>query len=466
MRNTKNKRQVKVSEQIIKPLHPLLSKTKLEGVEDIIITSGRSGSKSSASAIATNYRALSKPSAHVVMRKTHNKIESTVYRETLRAFNRLGLTSNAYKAWKRPFKVQIKQNGSIIYFTGSDNPDDTKGMIDDEYPIETVTIDEVNEFFKMGFERGKEELDNIKATFVRGNDNDNFKMFYMFNPPQNPKAPVMKWLDEKKYIYTEAGDKVLNPRTLHIHVDYRDVPVEWNGQALIDSALETKRIDEEYYNWLWLGQSVGLKDVIYYMFDEEKHVVKYEGQRLQNIGIGVDYGQKNATVFNAFGIDFKNKRLQGISSYRHSGRDTRFMKTPSEYAQDMLTFVKDVETKTGRVVEWITIDPSAVGLAEEIRRVLNNNGKHYIRILSAQNDVATGIARTQVLLMNNGLVLDPSMKGAIEEFGLYAYDPKSIDRGEEKPIKDNDHDMDAIRYLVMQVYPVMRNLLNIREREV
>lgn len=455
-------KRVRVSNQIIDPLHAVLSPTKLKGVEDVIVTSGRSGSKSSAMAINVDTRALQKPSAHIMMRKNHNKIESTIYKESLRAFSRLGLSKRVYKAWKRPFKIQIKQNGSVIYFTGSDNPDDTKGMIDDDFKIETVTVDEVNEFFKMGYDRGKEELDNIKATFVRGNDADNFKMFYMFNPPRNPKEPVMKWLEEKKYIINDDGTKELNPKTLHIHVTYLDVPVEWNGQALLDSALETKRIDEDYYNWLWLGQTVGVKDVIFYMFDEKKHIIDYQGQKLQNIGIGVDYGQMNATTYNAFGIDFKNKRLQGVGSYKHSGRETRQMKTPSEYAEDMLEFIKGIESKTKTRVSFITIDPSATGLAEEIKRVLFNNG-YDIPIRKARNDVAEGITRTQVLIRNGALVLDSSMSGAIEEFSLYSYDPKSIERGEEKPIKDNDHDMDGIRYLVMEQYKHMKQIINISE---
>lgn len=456
-------RRVKLSKQIIEPLHPILSKKQLEGVEDIIITSGRSGSKSSAMAIAQNYRALSKPSAHVMMRKNHNKIESTIYKEALRGLSRLGVQGRAYKAWKRPFKIQINQNGSVIYFTGSDNPDDTKGMIDDDFNIETVTIDEVNEFFKMGYDRGKEEIDNIKATFVRGNNADDFKMFYMFNPPKNPNDPVMKWLKEKKYLHDEEGNITgLNPRTKHIHVTYKDVPIEWNGKALWDTAEETKRLDEEYYRWLWLGESIGVDDVIYYMFNQDKHVKAYEGQKLFNIGIGIDYGQMNATTFNAFGIDREVPALQGILGYKHSGRTQR-MKSPSEYALDLLEFIEEVEKITKDKVRFITIDPSATGFAEEVRRVLNTNNKRYITLRKAQNSVEEGISRTQVLLINNALILDPSQKGAIEEFGMYRYDPKSIERGEEKPIKDFDHDMDGIRYLVMEQHAYMKQLIKTLE---
>jgi hypothetical protein len=36
----------------------------------------------------------------------------------------------------------------------------------------------------------------------------------------------------------------------------------------------------------------------------------------------------------------------------------------------------------------------------------------------------------------------------IKEIGSYRWDPKASDRGEDKPIKDNDHALDALRYAV------------------
>jgi len=38
----------------------------------------------------------------------------------------------------------------------------------------------------------------------------------------------------------------------------------------------------------------------------------------------------------------------------------------------------------------------------------------------------------------------------IEELGIYVWDPKASDRGEDAPLKDNDHCMDAMRYFVME----------------
>ena len=53
---------------------------------------------------------------------------------------------------------------------------------------------------------------------------------------------------------------------IHIHTDYRDVPTEWLGQDLIDSAKEMEEFDPKMYRWVWLGESVGVDELIYYMY--------------------------------------------------------------------------------------------------------------------------------------------------------------------------------------------------------
>lgn len=445
--------------QIIQPLYPLVQ--DIPEIEDIIITSGRAGAKTSGLGISSVYIASAMATAQVIMRKNKNKLRNTVYPEIKRAFTRLGIPSNFAKFGLSPLYIEmLTDKQSKIYFAGSDNPDDTKGMIDEDFPISRVYVDEVSEFFAMGYEKGKEELDNIKATFVRGNGSD-FKMVYLFNPPKNVNAPVMKWLNEKKYLHDEEGNvEGLNPRTLHIHTTYEDVPVEWLGQRLIDSALETKRMDEEYYNWLWLGESVGVKDVIFHMFDRSQHIVDYKKERLQNIVIGVDYGQMNATTFNAIGFDLKSNRFHAIKNYTHSGRDSNRQKSPSEYAKDMYDFVMEVEAETGELVKALVIDPSATGFAEEIKRYFNSQGKA-VAIIKANNTVDEGIARVQTLLTYQALVFDSSMEAVFQELEQYRYDEKSIERGDEKPIKDFDHSMDGIRYAIMYVYNTYKRRLKL-----
>ncbi len=435
-----SKKIVKLSDIIIPKFHPLVNDRKHMHQ---ILTSGRAGTKSSAMSIMTDFLIVSEPNtAAVIMRKHHNKVSKTVYKECLRAIWRLGLNKKMFKITKNPMQITYKKNGNTIYFTGSDSIDDTKGMIDENNHIRLVVLDELTEFFDKG--EGEDEITNIVATFVRGND-DGFRMMYLYNPPKNPQAPVNVWCQKME----QRED------CIHIHTDYRDVPQEWLGNALIAEAEAMKKADLKMYRWVWLGEAVGLDDLIYYMFDPSKHIRKVpEESKFTLYGIGVDYGQMNATTYQAYGLDMSNKCIQGLGEYYHSGRSSGHQKSPSEYAKDFRKFLDGLYTKYGKKAAYVFIDPSAKGLAEEIKRLCPE-----ILLRDADNTVALGISRVQKLLIFERLFLCPDQKELENEMYLYEYDPDSIDKGQEKPIKANDHAQDATRYTVVGLWRYVRQML-------
>lgn len=158
----------------------------------------------------------------------------------LRGINRLQIPKNRFYITKSPMEITYKKYNTTIYFSGSDGIDDTKGIIDEDKPIKLVVLDELTEFFDDG--EGEDELANIEATFVRGNK-AGFQMIYLYNPPKNPNAPVNLWCKKMEK----------RPDCIHIHTDYRDVPVDWLGQDLINSAEAMKAVDPKMYRWTWLA---------------------------------------------------------------------------------------------------------------------------------------------------------------------------------------------------------------------
>lgn len=440
-----SKKKVKISDLIIPKLQPIWNDKEHA---HIIITSGRAGTKSSWIGMKMPFEIINQDACSaVVMRKFHNKLKKTVYKEVLRGINRLKVSKKKFKITSSPMEIKYKKKGNTIYFTGNDSIDDTKGMIDENKPIKFVVLDELTEFFDKG--DGEDEIANIEATFVRGND-EQFQMIYLFNPPKNKNAPIMKWLEKMK----KRDD------TIHIHIDYRDVPRSWLGEKLIKAAEAMKKVDELMYNWVWLGLCTGLSEVVYYMFDEVKHILHEQNlKKLIHIGIGVDYGQLNATTFEAFGMNPEKMRIEGIDEYYHSGRDSGKQKTPSDYAKDFKEFYKKVELKTGKRIEAVFIDPSARGFAEEIKRIMPG-----INIIPANNKVALGIERTQKLFSFLKLFICPLQTMLLEEIGLYKYDKKKVDKGKEEVVKDSDHCADALRYYIMGMWKYAKFLLPQTER--
>lgn len=441
---------VKISDIIIPKYQGVFNNKK---VRHIILTSGRAGTKSSYAAIRSVYQIVSDPHGSVVvLRKHHNKLRKTVYKEMIRGIGRLKIKKSAFAITKSPMEIRYKKTGSTIYFSGSDGIDDTKGIIDEDKPIKLVVIDEATEFFEDG--EGEEELANIEATFIRGNASG-FQIIYLYNPPKNPNAEINQWCKKMEQ----------RPDCIHIHTDYRDVPEEWLGKDLIESAELMKVLDEKQYNWIWLGLATGVDELIYYMFSAEKYVYNAEDypdeekKAIGEIGIGVDYGQKNPTVYEAFGIDYQRQVLRGLDEYYYSGRDEGKQKSPSEYAQDMKEFCDRLEKEYDRVVSCIFIDPSAAGLIEEVRRVIP-----HIPVIPAQNDVKLGISRLQKLFSFMKILISSKQPMLIKELGLYQYDEKSIKRGVEVPVKENDHCCDGSRYLCMGMWNLIKYMLPLLER--
>ena len=446
---THQKKQVRISDIVIPKYLPAFNSRKYR---HIILTSGRAGTKSSFVAIRANYQIIADSHGSVVvLRKHHNKLRKTVYKEMLRGIGRLQIPKNRFRITKSPMEISYRKNGSTIYFSGSDGIDDTKGIIDEDKPIKLVILDELTEFFEDG--EGEDELQNIEATFIRGNSSG-FQMIYLFNPPKNPNAPIMEWLKKMEE----------RPDCIHIHTDYRDVPEEWLGRDLIETAETMMRLDKKQYSWVWLGECIGVDELIYYMFSGRHKGRPEEGQKYNLIGIGADYGQQNATTYQACGINEYQCRLDGLQEYYHSGRETGKQKSPSEYAADFADFVESLQEAYGCNIFYLYLDPSARGLQEEIKRTCRQRGLA-IHFKDAQNEVALGIARVQKLLTYGILRISPEQKHLIEEFGLYEYDRKLLDKGREVPVKEHDHCLDALRYLVMGLWNRVKRFLPKEERE-
>ena len=193
-------------------------------------------------------------------------------------------------------------------------------------------------------------------------------------------------------------------------------------------------------------------------------IARPEAEAYRNIGVGVDYGQQNATTFQAAGLNESKRRLEGLAEYYHSGRESGTQKSPSEYAKDFVKFLDELHETYSCSYFYTFIDPSARGLMEEIKRATRSTG-YTVLIRDAENEVALGISRVQKLLTFKLLTVSPDQENAVREFGLYEYDKDSIEKGREVPVKQDDHAMDAIRYLVMGMWSKVKHYLPVRDKE-
>lgn len=73
--------------------------------------------------------------------------------------------------------------------------------------------------------------------------------------------------------------------------------------------------------------------------------------------------------------------------------------------------------------------------------------------------MADGIRFVGTLLNQGKIKFYIECENTIKEFGSYVWDKKAADRGEDKPVKTEDHCMDAIRYMC---YTIVRKLSSLQ----
>ena len=190
-----------------------------------------------------------------------------------------------------------------------------------------------------------------------------------------------------------------------------------------------------FYQRYILGQWVMSEGIIYDMFDQTANVYRedipslpYSCQRY----IACDYGTTNPTVF--LDIYDDGEKIRVDREYRWDSRKEQRQKTDEEYAEDFMAFM-------GEHPCAVIVDPSAASFIVALR-------KRGVYVREADNEVLDGIRKTSVLLGRREILIHESCAGLLDELGTYLWDDKAAQRGEEKPVKQNDHGPDALRYFV------------------
>lgn len=251
---------------------------------------------------------------------------------------------------------------------------------------------------------------------------DGAKFWFNCNP-ENP----MHWFRQEWILHPEAHN------ALHLHFLMDDNP------SLSEATRQ--RYENTYsgvfYKRYVLGQWVAAEGVVYDMFNESANTYRPD-QRPAGLHwaaqrtIAIDYGTANPTRF----LDiYDSEEVVCVDrEYNWDSRKEYRQKTDQEYADDLLTFMGS---------SWCTVivDPSAASFIAELRR-------RGVYVVPADNDVLNGIRKTGSLLTRRKIQICQDCPCLIDEMGTYVWDDKAAQHGDERPVKQNDHSADALRYYV------------------
>jgi len=250
--------------------------------------------------------------------------------------------------------------------------------------------------------------------------------FFGSTNPDNPKHWLKKnYLDRKE---------LLNLYTLHFLLDDNTFLPE-----------EYKRDLRNEYIGLWfkryiLGLWVAAEGAIYDFWDEAEYTIVKHPKAMYYL-VGIDYGTGNPTAFGMFGVNLKTKpKIWLEKEYYYDSKVHQRQKTDSEYSKDLQKFID------GYKVRRIIIDPSAASFKVQIQR----DGMYFIT--DADNSVIDGIRTQARMLVNREYALGIGCDHAIEDYDSYVWDEKAQEKGEDKPIKANDHTKDMERYVLQTTF--------------
>lgn len=214
-------------------------------------------------------------------------------------------------------------------------------------------------------------------------------------------------------------------------------------------SLEAEYAGTVYFLRYILGKWARAEGLIFPMFLEA--LTEVPNGEAEDLALSIDYGTQNP--FAAISWKKKGGIWYAEREYYHSGRKTGRQKTDDEYANDLEDFMaEEIEDYRIRFEAskrepnvpmpskiQLIIDPSAASFIALMKK------KDWCKVVKANNDVEDGIRETASAIKRGLIKISTYMSEWRREVEGYVWDEKVE---EDKPVKENDHLMDATRYFV------------------
>lgn len=195
-----------------------------------------------------------------------------------------------------------------------------------------------------------------------------------------------------------------------------------------------------YYKRYILGLWAIAEGLVYGMLTRERNV--FSGPTPYNptsiYYMAVDYGVMNP--FAAGLIEITQEGIvRQIKEAHYSGRETGAIVDNEAYHQLLC------ELADGYPITSVIIDPSATAMKATIRKY------GIFTTTDGNNDVLNGIQEVIKYINAGYLLIHDSCVETLKEFESYSWDPIPSADGKDKVIKENDHHMDYIRYIIYTI---------------
>jgi PBSX family phage terminase large subunit len=268
------------------------------------------------------------------------------------------------------------------------------------------------------------------------------KMFGTTNP-----GPSAHWL--RKDFLLRADEPGMDLRQFHFVLD--------DNPSLTEAFKAGIRAEFTgmFFRRFVLGEWCNAEGSVYDMFDADRHVVDVCPVIKRWLAVGIDYGTTApfAALVLGLGID---RRLYVVAEWYWDSRARHRQLTDAEYSVKLREFLASVRfpgsTLHGVTPERVVVDPSA---ASFVRQLHNDR----MSVTQGDNSVLDGIRLMSSLVGSGRLLIHSSCKMLIAQMQSYSWDETAALKGEDKPVKVDDHSTDAARYAVVTTRQIWRSLI-------
>lgn len=248
------------------------------------------------------------------------------------------------------------------------------------------------------------------------------KEYSVFDGTCNPDSPshwLKVFLDSDADIFQQHYTIFDNPFLPKVVVD--NLCKEYAGTIYYD----------RYILGLW-----ALAEGLIYQNYKEAIAEPPAGISPSDICVSIDYGTMNpfaALLWKKYGNVW-----YAVREYYWNGRE-RQQKTDQEYGDEIDAWLAPEIGERGSAKIMVIVDPSAASFIALLKK------KAWAKVIPADNDVLDGIRETATAIQTGAIKVSPALTNWRKEAESYVWDEKS---GIDKPLKVNDHLMDANRYFV------------------
>jgi PBSX family phage terminase large subunit len=199
-----------------------------------------------------------------------------------------------------------------------------------------------------------------------------------------------------------------------------------------------------WYRRLVLGDWCLAEGVVYEAYDPDRHVVDELPAMRRWLALGIDYGTTNPLAALLLGVGVDSNLYIGHEWWWNSKVEHRAL-TDVEYSKRLREWLAGLPIPgtdlTGIRPQYVVIDPSAASFIQQV-------WQDGLIPTPGDNAVLDGIRTVSSLFAQGRLFIHRSCRNLLNELPGYSWDDDKAAKGEDAPVKVDDHACDAMRYAI------------------